>query len=105
VAVMYLGKIVEVATSEDLRDNPKHPYTVALLSAIPHPVPGQRGERIVLSGDVPSPINPPSGCRFRTRCPMAEQICTDVEPQLVETAPGHLAACHFSDRVSTASVG
>ena len=94
VAVMYLGKIVEIAETDELFDNPLHPYTVALMSAIPVPDPKQKRQRIILPGEVPSPINPPSGCRFHTRCPRRIDICSKEEPPLIEVRPGHWLACY-----------
>jgi len=95
VAVMYLGRLVELADKRTLFSSPQHPYTEALLSAVPVPDPGLRRERIILRGDVPSPINPPPGCRFHTRCPYAEARCRTEEPAPKELAPGHWVACHL----------
>ncbi|ACL25244.1 ABC transporter ATP-binding protein [Chloroflexus aggregans] len=96
VGVMYLGKLVELTTSAELFREPLHPYTKALISAIPHPNPFVKRERIVLQGDVPSPINPPSGCRFHPRCWIAKSICKEQEPAFEEKRKGHWVACHFA---------
>ena len=97
VAVMYLGRIVELTTTRALFGNPLHPYTEALLSAVPVPDPTARRQRLILAGDVPSPMNLPAGCRFHTRCPYAFDRCRREEPALTEVAPGHVVACHLRD--------
>jgi oligopeptide transport system ATP-binding protein len=95
VAVMYLGQIVELASDEELYRNPQHPYTEALLSAVPIPDPTVKKKRIILEGDVPSPINPPKGCHFHTRCMYKDKICEEVEPEFKDIGGGHWVACHF----------
>ena len=96
IGVMYLGKLVEVGDSEEIYQNHLHPYTEALLSSVPLPDPelAHRSEPIMLQGDIPSPIDPPSGCRFRTRCPYATQLCAEQEPPLTEVGSNHAVACH-----------
>lgn len=95
IIVMYLGKVMEISKKEDLYKRPLHPYTYALLSAIPVPDPKAKKERIILEGDTPSPVNPPKGCRFHTRCVRAQDICCEKEPPLIEVEEAHSVACHF----------
>jgi len=104
VAVMYVGRIVELSETEDLYINPKHPYTEALLSAVPKPDPRLKEEPIILSGEVANPANPPSGCYFHPRCKYAKDICKHETPPLSEVTPGHYAACHFADELSLEGV-
>jgi oligopeptide/dipeptide ABC transporter ATP-binding protein len=101
IAVMYLGKIVEYGPAEQVYMHPQHPYTQALLSAVPVPEPGlERGRtRIMLEGEMPSPVNPPSGCRFRTRCWKATEVCAQDEPALIDRGGGHPVACHYAEDV------
>ncbi len=100
IGVMYLGKLVELADADDLYRSPNHPYTKALLSAIPiaDPAVAKANKRIILQGDVPSPLNPPSGCRFRTRCSYAMDVCSKAEPILIDLGGGHMSACHLNDK-------
>jgi oligopeptide/dipeptide ABC transporter ATP-binding protein len=98
IAVMYLGRIMEKGPSETVFNHPMNPYTIALLSAVPVPDPERKSARIVLPGDVPSPIKPPPGCRFNPRCPYATQLCSDQEPPLRELEPGHFVACHYAEK-------
>ena len=104
VADMYLGKIVEMAPVEELFANPQHPYTQALISAIPIPNPHLERERTLLEGEVPSPLNPPSGCRFHPRCPVAMDICSQEEPKFEEIRPDHWVACHYVKESNIAEV-
>ncbi len=104
VAVMYVGKIVEQADTRRLYHNPKHPYTEALLSSIPRPDPKIQKRRVPVRGELPNPADPPTGCYFHPRCPYAEAICSQEEPPLQEVAPGHVAACHFSDKLTLRGV-
>jgi oligopeptide/dipeptide ABC transporter ATP-binding protein len=96
VGVMYLGKLVEIGDAREITEAPRHPYTKALISAVPVPEPGRAKGRIVLQGDVPSPANPPSGCRFHPRCPIARENCSTDEPALLEKSDGHWVACHYA---------
>lgn len=98
VAVMYLGRIVEMTDKHDLYNNPLHPYTQSLMSAIPIPDPTYKKERIILEGDVPSPVNPPSGCRFHPRCPQAMDICSKADPEFKDYGEGHFSACHLLEK-------
>lgn len=100
VSVMYVGKLVEQGTTQELYHNPRHPYTEALLSAVPRPDPRERSQRIVLEGDVPDPAHPPTGCYFHPRCRYAEDICQHETPELRELAPGHMAACHLAEKLA-----
>ena len=101
VGVMYLGKVVETAPKEIIYSKPEHPYTHALISALPIPDPAIARRRVILSGDVPSPVNIPSGCRFRTRCPYAAELCSQKEPSFDERRTGHLVSCHFNLKLAT----
>jgi peptide/nickel transport system ATP-binding protein len=105
VAVMYVGKVVELASTEALYQRPMHPYTEALMSAVPNPDPRQRSKRVVLSGEIPDPAKPPSGCHFHPRCPYAQARCSTDTPELREVAPGRLAACHFAEQLHLRGAG
>ena len=102
IAVMYVGKLVEMAPTDELFDSPKHPYTAALLSSVPEPDPRVRRDRVVLQGEVANPANPPSGCYFNPRCEYATDICRSETPQLREIAPGHYASCHRAEELMLA---
>lgn len=104
VAVMYLGKIVELAETEELFMRPRHPYTEALLSAVPVPDPDYQAERIILQGDVPSPVNPPKGCRFHPRCSYAKEVCSREAPELLDLGGEHFVACHFASQLTLRGV-
>jgi peptide/nickel transport system ATP-binding protein len=104
VAVMYVGKIIELAETEELYLNPKHPYTEALLSAVPKPDPRLKEEQIILPGEVANPANPPSGCYFHPRCKYAKDICKQTAPALQELTPGHFVACHFAEELALEGV-
>jgi oligopeptide/dipeptide ABC transporter ATP-binding protein len=95
IAVMYLGKIVELASRDQLFDDPRHPYTISLLSAVPLPKAGRKTQRIILKGDIPSPLNPPKGCRFHTRCFRAMEVCSHLEPEWKDATDNHFTACHL----------
>ena len=99
IAVMYLGRIVEIAEKDELYDNTYHPYTRCLISSIPIPDPEVKRHAMILEGDVPSPYNPPAGCHFHTRCPYATKECSERYPELREVAPGHSVACHFAEKI------
>ena len=101
VAVMYLGQIIEMADTDDIFSDARHPYTIALLSAVPKIDFSHQSSRIVLNGDVPSPINPGEGCRFAPRCFMCKEICKTQKPELKEVGPGHCVACHFYEQSRT----
>ena len=98
IGVMYLGSMVEFGTKDDIFSNPLHPYTQALFSAIPQPDPDVKMNRIILKGDIPSPANPPKGCRFHTRCPKAMDICSEIAPEYRDFGNGHCAACHLLNK-------
>jgi oligopeptide/dipeptide ABC transporter ATP-binding protein len=105
IAVMYVGKIVEMADTSELLGHPLHPYTEALLSAVPAADPDIKHDRIPLQGEVPSPANPPKGCVFNPRCGYARDICREVQPELLEVLPGHFASCHFAHDLKLRGVG
>jgi oligopeptide/dipeptide ABC transporter ATP-binding protein len=92
---MYLGQLMEVGTKQELFDTPAHPYTLILLDSILHPDPGKRKERVLSKGEIPSPVNPPEGCRFHTRCPSVQDMCLKECPEMREVSPGHVVRCHF----------